>query len=83
MNLKLTLRDTSEILLTDERAESSYGIPVAIFNGVAYGKSDVIPLPSPPELEWLQESAAVTVAAACIFNKIDGDELKFAQKFWN
>lgn len=58
------------IQLTDERAESSYGQPVAILiggpnNGTAYGPEDIIPsgIPDDP-LEWLTEPARTTVAVA-------------------
>lgn len=33
------------LVLTDERPESSYGIPVLVADGVAYGKGDTMPQP--------------------------------------
>jgi hypothetical protein len=36
---------TSEIELTDERAETSYGIPVLVIGGKAFGKADLLPAP--------------------------------------
>ena len=36
MNINLN----SRIALTNERAESSYGIPVLVIDGIAYGKGD-------------------------------------------
>ena len=42
---KMKYNLTSEIELTDERAESSYGIPVLVIGGNAYGKADLLPAP--------------------------------------
>lgn len=41
----MTLEITKDLTLTDERAESSYGIPVLVTGGIAYGKSDILPAP--------------------------------------
>jgi hypothetical protein len=41
--MKTTLIDGME--LTNERSESSYGIPVLVINGDAYGRGDVLPEP--------------------------------------
>lgn len=60
----------TEILITTERAESSYGVPVAVLvggpnDGMAFGPGDVIPAADPnDELAWLEEPAATTIAAA-------------------
>ena len=35
---------TKKIEITDERSESSYGIPVCVIDGVAYGAGDKAPL---------------------------------------
>lgn len=59
-----------EIVLTTERAESSYGQPVAVLvggpnDGRAYGPGDCIPCADENDpLAWLTEMAAHTVAAA-------------------
>lgn len=57
------------ILLSVERAESSYGIPVAVLvggphSGQAFGPADVIPAVAGHPLGWLEEPARTTVAAA-------------------
>lgn len=60
------------IVLTTERAESSYGQPVAVLiggpnDGRAYGPWDCIPSAEENDpLAWLTETAAQTVAAADI-----------------
>ena len=41
----MTYKLTAEIELSDERAESSYGIPVLLIGGNAYGKADLLPAP--------------------------------------
>lgn len=81
MNIILNLSTGEQITLTNERAESSYGIPVAVFNGAAYGPADSIPF-GPAEMAWLEEPASTTVAAACKDNKISGGELEFARRFY-
>lgn len=71
----------NEIMLTTERAESSYGQPVAVLvggpnSGSAYGPSDVIPsaIENDP-LPWLTEPAIRTVAAADISARAGGDTI--------
>ena len=82
MQIILSLFGTNKkITLIDDRAESSYGIPVAVFDGIAYGPADLIPF-GPSEMAWLKDPAATTVAAACTDNKISGDELEFARRFF-
>lgn len=62
----------SAIRITTNRAESSYGVPVAVLiggpnDGTAYGPGDKIPCADPCDaLAWLTEMAATTVAAANI-----------------
>lgn len=80
MEVILNTAMVGKITITNERAESSYGIPVAVFNGVAYGPNDNIVFP-PSELDWLKEPARTTVAGACIENKISGAELDFVRSF--
>lgn len=41
----MTYKLTAEIELSDERSESSYGIPVLVIGGNAYGKADQLPAP--------------------------------------
>ena len=59
-----------EILLTTERAESSYGIPVAVLvggknSGMVFGRDDFIPCENENDsLVWLVESAGTTVLCA-------------------
>lgn len=67
----------TSITLTTERAESSYGQPVAVLvggpnDGTAYGPADVFPsaIENDP-LDWLTEPASRTVAAANIAAKGD------------
>ena len=69
----------TSITLTNERAESSYGQPVAVLSGgpldgTAYGPADVIPsaIENDP-LEWLTEPSSRTVAAANIAAKGDSE----------
>jgi len=53
-----------QIVLTTEHSASSYGVPVAIVGGRAYGPSDVLPALQPDPLPWLREAASVTVRSA-------------------
>lgn len=59
---KITTECGDVIVLTTDHATSSYGQPVAIFQGVAYGVSDVPPGEDP--LPWLREEMGKTVACA-------------------
>lgn len=69
----------SEIMLTTERAESSYGQPVAVLvggpnSGIAYGPGDAIPSGiENDQLSWLTEPAARTIAAANRAAKCESD----------
>lgn|GEM_PF-6540573 len=42
-----------EGLLTTAHSGSSYGIPVWLYEGTAYGSGDPDPIPCPPELDFL------------------------------
>ena len=60
-----------EIVITDERAESSYGQPVAVIcggrlSGNAYGPGDAIPFAPPSDpLEFLNEFEPARVTVLC------------------
>lgn len=54
-----------KVFITDEHAASN-GKPVALVNGVAYGKRDILPIWPDDELSWANECAEVTVAAAMV-----------------
>ena len=79
------------IVITDEHATSSYGIPVAIFHGEAYGPMDHIPtIPSTDELSWLNDvSVAKTDVAAAVSsmrkagNPLSEEDYEFVRKFWD
>jgi hypothetical protein len=68
INLKNHYTGADAIEITTERAESSYGQPVAVliggpFSGSAYGPADVVPS-ADDALPWLSEPARIMVAAA-------------------
>lgn len=52
------------VILTDEHSSSSYGVPVALVGGEAYGPGDELPVWLDDDLAFLHERAATTVAAA-------------------
>ena len=82
---------TTPVAITDEHAASSYGIPVAVVNGQAYGPADPLPIWGKDDpLAWLREPAAMTVAAAVIrmqregdSNAIDVANMEFVRRFWS
>ena len=82
--MKITLKPKSakEIIITDEHSASSYGIPVAIVDGIAYGPADVLPIWLKDELAWLHESAAQTVASVALASGLSGKELEFVRRFY-
>lgn len=68
-----------QILLTTKRAESSYGVPVAVLvggpnDGVALGADDLVPhgIEDDP-LPWLDERARQMVAAEAIRLRVGGN----------
>lgn len=86
--MKIQLRiQTAEktVLVSDEHAASSYGIPVVVVGGDAYGPEDILPIWPNDELSWLQEKAKTTVAAATIDMNKDGllteEQVEFLRKF--
>lgn len=62
-----------EMTLTTERGESSYGIPVLVVDGNAYGKDDIMPK-GHDELGWLYEmdTAGTTVHCYRYYGRKDG-----------
>ncbi len=87
--MKITLNvqtATKPIIITDEHAASSYGIPVAVVDGQAYGPNDFLPIWPENELSWMKETAKVTVASACLRMQKDGllceKDILFIQKFY-
>jgi len=74
------------VIITDEHAASSYGIPVAVVDGEAYGPHDELPIWPNDELRWLVEMAKVTVSAACIEMRKNGalseKEVEFIRRFY-
>jgi hypothetical protein len=46
-----------ELLLTTEHAASSYGVPVAVIDGQAYGPADVVPETDRTAAELVRELA--------------------------
>ncbi len=44
--------------LATDHAASSYGIPVLVLDGVAYGPADALPVPDPDPLAWLGGATA-------------------------
>ena len=67
------------ILITTDRAESSYGVPVAVLvggpnDGVALGADDLVPHGIDDDrLPWLDERARQMVAAEAIRLRVGGD----------
>lgn len=75
-----------KVIITDEHASSSYGIPVASVDGEAFGANDSLPIWPQDELSWLVDPAKTTVAAACIEMQKNGsiseEEVLFLRKFY-
>jgi hypothetical protein len=67
-----------QILLTTKRAESNYGVPVAVLvggpnDGVALGPDDLVPHSIDDDrLPWLNERARQMVAAEAIRLRVGG-----------
>jgi len=84
--MKVELKPTTAakgIMITDEYAASSYGIPVAVVDGEAYGPADELPIwPENDELAFLHESAGQTVAAAAAIAKLTDEERDFVRRFF-
>lgn len=74
MKLKL-----EEIELTDERAESSYKIPVAVIHNKAYGWADIPEADEADPLAWLKECVGCTVA--CVAKRLGLGNDPFVRKF--
>jgi len=69
-------------IITDEHLASSYGIPVAVVDGEAYGPADELPIWPKDELSWMHESARQTVAAAALSAMLTDEERDFVRKFY-
>lgn len=78
---------TKKVIVTNEHSASSYGIPVAVVDGVAYGKDESLPIWADDKLIWLNEPAKTTVAAACIEMQKEGcindEQIAFLRKFYD
>jgi hypothetical protein len=70
-----------KIELTDEHSSSSYGIPVAVCDGIAYGKNEAIKFND--ELDFLFEPAARTILVASLRTDLNDEEKRFIEKFAN
>lgn len=86
-SLKLEISTAiKNVIITDEHSASSYGIPVAVVDGQAYGPNDFLPIWPENELSWMKETAKVTVASACLRMQKDGllceKDILFIQKFY-
>ena len=84
----ITIENAKTIIVTDEHAASSYGVPVAVVEGEAYGPADNLPIWMNDELAWLTETARTTIAAAVGAMKREGKPLsesdyEFVARFWN
>ena len=76
-----------KVIVTDEHSASSYGIPVALVEGVAYGPNDLLPIWPDDELScWLNDAAKTVIAAACLemsrIGEITEEEIAFVRKFY-
>lgn len=83
MKVEIKMENAKSIIITDEHAASSYGIPVAVVNGEAFGPADELPIwPANDELSFLHEAAKTTVAASAYKNSLTGEERDFVRKFY-
>ena len=75
-----------KVIVTDEHSASSYGIPAAVVEGVAYGPNDLLPIWPDDELSWLNYAAKTVIAAACLEMSRNGEiteeEIAFVRKFY-
>lgn len=83
MKVEITMENGKLIIITDEHAASSYGIPVAVVDGEAYGPSDELPVwGENDELSFIHEKANRTVSIAAHKNRLTGEERDFVAKFY-
>ena len=85
--ITITIENAKNIIISDEHAASSYGIPVAVVDGEAYGPADSLPIWANDDLAWIPEIASTTVAAAVGAMKREGNALsdadyEFVARFW-
>lgn len=92
MKMTITLKDESGrmMALTTNHATSSYGIPVLVVGGCAYGPKDLIPNPV-EEAGWLEigidmgqnpfASADRIVRIAARDKQLDRNQKKFVDSF--
>ena len=75
-----------KVIISDEHSASSYGIPVAVVEGEAYGPDDLLPIWPDDVLSWLNDSAKTVIAAACLemirIGEITEEEIAFVRKFY-
>lgn len=89
MLVKMKISSASKTLtISDEHSASSYGIPMAVVDGVAYGPEEFLPIWAvDDELNWLNEPAKTTVAAACLEMQKEGcindEQIAFLRKFYD
>lgn len=69
------------VIMTDEHSASSYGIPVALVGGEAYGPGDELPVWPGDELAFLHERAATTVAVALKDELLTPAAMAFMRRF--
>lgn len=70
-----------KVFISDEHSASSYGIPVAVVDGEAYGPNDFLPIWPDDELSWLVDLAKVDIAGAIKNSNLSADEIDFLHKF--
>lgn len=63
MRIELTINGKL-VEITNEHPASSYGQPVAVFDGKAYGPNDNLPLWEGEPVDFLKEPASTTISAA-------------------
>lgn len=88
MKIQMKISSASKtVTISDEHSASSYGIPVAIVDGVAYGLEEFLPIWAYDELIWLNEPAKTTVAGACLEMQKEGcindEQIAFLRKFYD
>lgn len=74
------------VIITNEHSASSYGMPVAVVEGEAYGPNDLLPIWPDDELSWLNGAAKTIVASASLEMSRNGEiteeEIAFVRKFY-
>lgn len=82
--MKIEMKPTNaikKIILSNEHASSSYGIPVAVVDGEAYGPADELPIWPDNALNFLHERAALTILACSVDMNLSESERNFVRLF--